>query len=170
MPTAPFIVTSGLGQDSDILLQPTGNVGINVNSAVASLHVNHDLFLQGSNDPANTYTGMGLYMRFNTASNQGLIASGNNATSTPYPLTVQASQLNLGGGLSVGSAFASASPPSNGAIVQEQVGIATSSPLASPRRRHHVIQRRHPGQPARTRPFLESSWPTPAPVPPPLMV
>ena len=127
----PLIVTSGLGEASDILLQPTGNVGINVNSAVASLHVDHDLFLQGSDDPANTYTGMGLYMRFNTASNQGLIASGNNATSTPYPLTVQASQLNLGGGLSVGSAFASASPPSNGAIVQEQVGIATASPLAS---------------------------------------
>ncbi len=126
-----LIVTSGLGQDSDILLQPTGNVGVNVSSAVASLHVNHDLFLQGSDDPANTYTGMGLYMRFNTASNQGLIASGNNATSTPYPLTVQASQLSLGGGLSVGSAFASASPPSNGAIVQEQVGIATASPLAS---------------------------------------
>ncbi len=126
-----LLVTSGLGQDSDILLQPTGNVGINVNSAVASLHVDHDLFLQGSDDPANTYTGMGLYMRFNTASNQGLIASGNNATSTPYPLTIQASQLNLGGGLSVGSAFASASPPSNGAIVQEQVGIATASPLAS---------------------------------------
>ncbi|CAL8461476.1 g1008 [Coccomyxa elongata] len=126
-----LIVTSGLGQDSDILLQPSGNVGINVNSAVASLHVNHDLFLQGSDDPANTYTGMGMYMRFNTASNHGLIASGNNATSTPYPLTVQASQLSLGGGLSVGSTFASASPPSNGAIVQEQVGIATTSPLAS---------------------------------------
>ena len=126
-----LIVTSGLGQDSDILLQPTGNVGINVSSAVASLHVNHDLFLQGSDDPANTYTGMGLYMRFNTASNQGLIACGNNATSTPYPLTVQASQLSLGGGLCVGSTFASASPPSNGAIVQEQVGIATQSPLAS---------------------------------------
>lgn len=126
-----LFVTSGLGEDSDILLQPTGNVGINVGSAVASLHVDHDLYLQGSNDPDNTYTGMGLYMRFNTASNQGLIASGNNATSTPYPLTIQASQLGVGGGLSVGSTFASASPPSNGAIVQEQVGVATSAPLAS---------------------------------------
>ncbi|CAL5225077.1 g7855 [Coccomyxa viridis] len=126
-----LFVTSGLGEDSDIPLQPTGNVCINVGSAVASLHVDHDLYLQGSNDPDNTYTGMGLYMRFNTASNQGLIASGNNATSTPYPLTIQASQLGVSGGLSVGSTFASASPPSNGAIVQEHVGVATSAPLAS---------------------------------------
>lgn len=149
-------ITSGLQSDSDILLNPTGNVGVLVDSAAASLHVNYDLFLQANNSPNNTTTSTGLYMRYQTYQNStpahGLIAAGNNSTATPAPLYISASQLlinpvpqyvgiststpqsqlSVGGNMSLGQNYASDyGAPVDGMIVEGCVAVGTHSTSAS---------------------------------------
>lgn len=149
-------ITAGLQGDSDILLNPTGNVGVLVDSAAASLHVDYDLFLQANNSPNNTTTSTGLYMRYQTYQDNtpahGLIAAGNNSTATPAPLYISASellinpvpqyvgistttpqsQLSVGGNMSLGQSYASDfSAPIDGLIVEGSVAVGTQSTSAS---------------------------------------
>ena len=154
--TGTLNITSGLDLESDILLNPTGNVGINVNSAAACVHVNYDLFLQKNNSPDNTTTPDGLYLRYqsyqDTTPEHGLIASGNNSTMTPAPLYISASQvlinpaddfvgistttprsqLSVGGNMSIGSEYAANySACENGLIVEGSMAVGTYSTSAS---------------------------------------
>ncbi len=154
--TGTLNITSGLDLESDILLNPTGNVGINVNSAAACVHVNYDLFLQKNNSPDNTTTPDGLYFRYqsyqDTTPEHGLIASGNNSTMTPAPLYISASQvlinpaddfvgistttprsqLSVGGNMSIGSEYAAVySACENGLIVEGSMAVGTYSTSAS---------------------------------------
>ena len=149
-------ITSGLGQESDILLNPTGNVGVSVDSAAASLHINYDLLLQKNNSPDNTTTTDGLYLRYqsyqNSTPEHGLIASGNNSTASQAPLYISASQLlinpvpdyvgistttpqsqlSVGGNVSIGLDYAADyQAPQNGLIVQGCTAIGTFSTSAS---------------------------------------
>ena len=147
-------ISSDLGQQSDILLSPSSyNVGINVESALASLHVDHDIFAQASSDPDNTSTPLGLYMRYfepvDKSVSYGLISSGDNQTGVLSPLQIQASQVliqsnlgiqtttpastvGIGGSVAIGATYGSSNvAPTNGLIVQGATGIGTYSPQAN---------------------------------------
>ena len=149
-----LLITSDLGQQSDILLSPSSyNVGINVESALASLHVDYDIFAQASSDPDNTSTPLGLYMRYHQSVDNsvsyGLISSGDNQTGVLKPLQIQASQVTIqsrlgiqtttpastvgiGGSVAIGTAYGSSNiAPNNGLIVQGATGIGTFSPQAT---------------------------------------
>jgi hypothetical protein len=151
--TGTLLITSDLGQQSDILLSPSSyNVGINVQSALASLHVDYDIFAQASSDPDNTSTPLGLYMRYyqsvDKSVSYGLIASGDNQTGVSGPLHIQASQVTIqgnvgiqtttpastvgiGGSVAIGATYGSSNlAPTDGLIVQGATGIGTFSPQA----------------------------------------
>ena len=149
-----LFIASDLGQQSDILLSPSSyNVGINVESALASLHVDYDIFAQASSDPDNTSTPLGLYMRYyqsvDNSVSYGLISSGDNQTGVLNPLQIEASQVTIqsnlgiqtttpastvgiGGSVAIGAAYGSSNvAPNNGLIVQGATGIGTFSPQAT---------------------------------------
>lgn len=148
-------ITAGLASDSDILLNPTGNVGVLTDNATASLHVDYDFFLQKNNSPDNTTTSEGLYMRYQSfqdgTPSYGLIASGDNSTTTQHPLRISASQLlindvvgNVGintttpasklsvcGNAAIGATYGSTNvAPTSGLIVETSIGAGTTSPCA----------------------------------------
>ena len=151
-----LFVTAGLAQDSDILLQPSGNVGIGVDSANASLHVDYDLFLQSNDSDDNTVTGLGLYLRFKddtavSGTQFGVLTSGSNATAEYYPLQINASdvtlpqlsgafgintstpasKLGVAGNMAVGETYGSSNAaPNSGLAVEGDIGVATYEPNA----------------------------------------
>ena len=151
--TGTLQIAADLGQQSDILLSPSSfNVGINVQSALASLHVDNDIFAQASSNADNTSTPLGLYLRYyqspDHSDSYGLISSGNNQTGALSPLQIQASQLNfqcnigiktttpastvgIGGSVAIGGTYGSTNvAPSDGLLVQGSTGIGTFSPQA----------------------------------------
>lgn len=146
--TGTLKIQPGLGLDSDCLLQPTGNVGIRVDSALASLHIDNDVFCQANTQDENTSTGLGLYMRYvgTDATSFGLISSGRNSTGSVSPLVINASQvtfsslsaglglhtstpagtLSVQGNVAIGQTYASTFAPSaSGLIVEGNTAIGT---------------------------------------------
>jgi hypothetical protein len=75
----------------------SGNVGINTQSPATKLSVNGDFSLAANSGAWNTTAGKGIYMRYSTADGQdaGFIQSIDRSASIVYPITIQASTINL---------------------------------------------------------------------------
>ena len=134
--TGTLRIQPGLGLDSDCLLQPTGNVGVRVDSALASLHIDNDIFCQANSQDPNTTTGLGLYMRYvgTDSTSFGLISAGRNSTGSVSPLVINASQVtfsSLSAGLGLHTSTPSGTLSVQGNVAIGQTYASTFAPSAS---------------------------------------
>jgi hypothetical protein len=124
-----------------------------VPAALASLHVNCDLYLQSSDVALGSNTQLGLYMRYvgttSSSPDTGYVASGNPSTGEQAPLQVDCSTLlvtasftgfnapvpssmvSIAGNITVGDNWAtSKAAPDSGALFEGDVGVSIGIPLA----------------------------------------
>ena len=144
--TIPFTIEEGALDDSLFVSSP-GNVGIGTTTPQSKLTIgNGSLFVKGDSGALGVTAGEGVSLKLSTAGKAELFGY-NYTTATASNLFLQApggkvvvgnlatpgsagSQFNVVGNSSIGSSYATVAAPTNGLIVQGNVGIGSSSPAS----------------------------------------